>query len=319
MSLPSFNTTKEVEAREYVVNGTYTNFSDFQTSPTGQAVVNDGEMVILQNDQFSVYNPFGYFSSSNFKAGKYLWLNDTLQAVEDFIKEDVVVVSTDVDLANLPLVPNKRYTLRPGAGLNVTATALNIRDIAGAIQTQPIAVVGGEYHYLEWNGTDFYMESEVAPVNEPAVVREDFEDGAGLTAGGNTLTVTAPIPDNVRVEVFRAGILVRNPDDYTLDTTTGIVTFVSPFVAGEKATVLWVVEGGSEFREDFSAPTLGATSLTPTINGGVLPTTTTNIRLWRQGVLLTEGAGNDYTIAGNIINLVSPVVAQDSFVLVINI
>jgi len=312
----TFTSPKEVEAIDYPLLGEFTNFSDYDTSPLGEAIAVDGQKVVLLNDETS-FNPFGFFKNRNFTAGTYIVMDGRLQSVDLFHKENLIVEGFDTDLVNKALVPNYRYTFMAENPLNLTATGKTITDQAGALVVQPFVPEINERYFLRLlESGDYVLELESVP-SETMIVREDFD---GFTAGQTTITVTAPIPDNVRVEVFRNGVLMRAGagNDYVLNTNTGLITLTSPLGVPESMVVLWVVEGSMEFREDFDSVVAGITTITPAINGGVLPVNTTNIRLSRNGILLREGVANDYTVAGNIITITTATFAGESFSLIIN-
>lgn len=129
------------------------------------------------------------------------------------------------------------------------------------------------------------------------------------------------LPDLFRLDLFRNGLLQVTPDDYTLDATTGIITLVVPttviplpdkFVVWRETRDTSVVITSHEH-----GPKLVITPPPATVLLSALATSPILLRVdvFRNGQLLVEGAGHDYTVdlSTGLITLLVASVAGDKF------
>lgn len=144
---------------------------------------------------------------------------------------------------------------------------------------------------------------------------------------GIALLTPSPVliaPDLARADVFKNGLLLIDPDDYTYNFLTGQITLVQPTVVVPNPDVfaVWretrdtsvVVTSHQHASKLVYTPPAGTTVLNALVTAPIL----LRVDVVKNGQLLIEGAGFDYTVdfSTGLITLVVPSVivpAQDKF------
>ena len=129
----------------------------------------------------------------------------------------------------------------------------------------------------------------------------------GGGSGANTRQTFAESPDGLRtsftlpstpsatnLELFRNGLLLTAPDDYSINGST--VTFT---VAPATGDALVAYYGGGSSKQTVSGTIDGVNTIF------TLPSSPSSVslQLFKNGMLQLEGVGNDYTLSGNQLTL----------------
>jgi len=117
-----------------------------------------------------------------------------------------------------------------------------------------------------------------------------------------TPTPVLTAPDLVRMDVFRNGQLMSDPDDYSVNLNTGIITLVTPTVVVPYPDkfIVWrelrdtsvTVSGHQHAAKLLLTPTVGTSVLNALASSPFL----LRVDVFRNGQLLSEGASEDYTV-----------------------
>ncbi len=143
--------------------------------------------------------------------------------------------------------------------------------------------------------------------------------GAGITQ----ITPTPIIlqPDLARADVFKNGQLLVDGDDYTYSFVTGIITLTSPTVVVPNADkfIVWreirdttvTVTSHEHGPKLVFAPIPGTTVLNALATAPILQ----RVDVFKNGQLLVEGAGEDFTadLVTGLITLVVPSAVNDKY------
>jgi len=172
------------------------------------------------------------------------------------------------------------------------------------------------YEFQFWGNqpvrTELPVPTSVVVHESPAsIFRQKFEWWTDFNTWDSVLTLSEYPPSNVMPFVYRDGIILVSPNDYSISWKE--VSFVSSLYDNEIINVTWVLSQNKEYI-DHPTPAVWTNDITTWVNSWVLPNSSW-IFLYRQGVLITET--NDYTVSWNTITLVSPVVTSDLFTLVL--
>lgn len=142
---------------------------------------------------------------------------------------------------------------------------------------------------------------------------------AGIFVISPTPVLTAP--DLARVDVFRNGQLLSDPDDYTVNLVTGDITLVTATtvtpspdkfrVWRETRDTSVTVSSHQHATKLILKPTPGTAVLNALASSPFL----LRVDVFRNGQLLTEGAGDDYTVdlGTGLITLAVPSALNDVF------
>lgn len=152
---------------------------------------------------------------------------------------------------------------------------------------------------------------------------EPAYDYVAPSAGLFTITPTPVLtsPDLIRMDVFRNGQLLSEPDDYTVDLATGVITLVVPTTVTpnpDKFRVWRELRDTSVTVSSHQHATkliLKPTPATAVLNALASSPFLLRVDVFRNGQLLTEGAGDDYTVdlGTGLITLAVPSVLNDVF------
>lgn len=142
---------------------------------------------------------------------------------------------------------------------------------------------------------------------------------SGIFAINPTPVLTAP--DLVRVDVFRNGQLLSDPDDYTVDLNTGTITLVvaTTVTPNPDKFRVWRETRDTSVtvssHQHASKLILKPTPATAVLNALASSPFLLRVDVFRNGQLLTEGAGDDYTVdlGTGLITLSVPSVLNDVF------
>jgi hypothetical protein len=137
------------------------------------------------------------------------------------------------------------------------------------------------------------------------------------SAGIAVLDALATLPDLAAVQVYRNGALQANPDDYTIDLGTGLITLVVATVSGSERFVIL-----REFQNTTATTThdhLTALVITPPPATALLDMLVTSptlddIDLFRGGLLQVSPADYSLDLGTGFVTLVVPTVGSETFV-----
>lgn len=159
------------------------------------------------------------------------------------------------------------------------------------------------------------------------VLPHQHEDAWVYTAPGAGITQLTPqpvitSPDLFRVDVFRNGVLQADPDDYTVNLTSGVITLVQSTVVvpNPDRFVVWRETRDPSAVSVSSHQHASKLILSPTPGTSVLNALATSpfllrVDVFRNGLLQVEGAGDDYTadLGTGLITLSVQSVLNDRF------
>jgi hypothetical protein len=168
-----------------------------------------------------------------------------------------------------------------------------------------------------WGGGLFPLSTVIPHKHEPAW--KFIAPGPGITLLTPAPLITAPTL--ARADVFRNGSLLIDPDDYIYNFVTGQITLVIPTVVVPNPDIFVVLretrDTSVSITSHIHAPKL---IYTPTVGTSVLNALSTSpillrVDVFKNGLLLTEGAGHDYTVdlTTGLITLVVASVLNDKF------
>lgn len=112
---------------------------------------------------------------------------------------------------------------------------------------------------------------------------------------GSRVSFTLPTAPSVNnLELFRNGLLLTSPDDYSVNGS--VVTFTTPPSTGDALVAYY---GGGSSRQTVSGAINGSNTVF------TLPSApaSTSLQLFKNGMLQLEGIGNDYTLSNNTVTM----------------
>jgi hypothetical protein len=246
-----------------------------------------------------------------------------------FIPEgSVQIQENEVIYFKLPrLVQNDDVELELYRSSRIFLEGVRLHDLRLFVTRRDDVIYFANGCTLKDGDTGVLFESGIIKLS--TVVPHQHEDAwlyIAPAAGIPTLTPVPIIttPDLVRVDVWRNGqLLVEGvTEDYTVDLTTGIITLNVPTVVVPNPDKFIVFRetrdtSGVTVSSHQHAPTL---VLKPTPGTSVLNALATapfllRVDVFRNGQLLSVGAGEDYTVDLNtgLITLAVPSVLNDKF------
>lgn len=145
--------------------------------------------------------------------------------------------------------------------------------------------------------------SSTTVVQQQGVGTNSRQNFSGTQDGANTVFTLSNSPNASNLEVFKNGLILLSPDDYSLSGNT--VTFAA---APHSDDTLVAYYGGVSQRQTVSG-VLNSSNKTFTLPSAP---TNTSLQFYWNGVLQFEG--NDYTLSGNTITMTLAPSSGDSLV-----
>ena len=194
-----------------------------QTGNANKILTTDGS-VAYWNNIFSKYNTVTITTETN-----------TVTIPNSFFDEEEYT-DIAVYLDGIKLVNNTDYTY------NTHTITFVDQLLVGDVITYGVFTASGGYDALADLNALNNLGTGVLTSDGTSLAWKNFNKliyVQDTTAAGEQITVpVANLTDAVITEVYRNGLLMVNPDDYTINTTTGDITFVQAIIANEKIVVI---------------------------------------------------------------------------------